>query len=149
MLFLNSKEHKKCLIFIFNADSGAINSIKDFFHKMIKPSTYECNLCAVTFGNFGMKKEWVQYLSEIDKDVNIEFYHRDEFEEYFPEVKDATFKTMKFGEVAILLTEIDGVECSVLVGGEVVIKKVKEAQEKNLLPLLGTIVHDEVYYDIV
>jgi hypothetical protein len=58
---------------------------------MVKPSTYECNLCAVTFGNFGMKKEWAQYVSELDEEVNVEFYHRDEFEEYYPEVIDARY----------------------------------------------------------
>jgi hypothetical protein len=82
---------KECLVFIFNADSGAINSVKDFFHKMVKPSTYECNLCAVTFGNFGMKKEWAEYISGLEDEVNIEFLHRDEFEEYYPEVKDAKY----------------------------------------------------------
>jgi hypothetical protein len=82
---------KECLVFIFNADSGAINSVKDFFHKMVKPSTYECNLCAVTFGNFGMKKEWAEYISGLEEDVNIEFLHRDEFEEFYPEVSDAKY----------------------------------------------------------
>jgi len=69
-------------------------------------------------------------------------------------VLDVAFKAMQFGEVAILLYTMPDSEkpeekCSVLVGGEVVRRKVKEAQEKKLLPLLGTIVHDEVYYDIV
>ena len=66
-------------------------------------------------------------------------------------VKDAAFKEMQYGEVAILLFEYPdnaGAEFSVLVGGEVVRRKVKEAIAKNLLPLTGTIVHDEVYYDI-
>ena len=68
-------------------------------------------------------------------------------------VLDAAFKAMQFGEVAILLfaipTDPTPTKYSCLVGGEVVRRKVKEAQEKKLLPLLGTIVHDEVYYDIV
>ncbi len=66
-------------------------------------------------------------------------------------VKDAAFKEMQYGEVAILLFEYpdnEGADFSVLVGGEVVRRKVKEAIAKNLLPLSGTIVHDEVYYDI-
>jgi hypothetical protein len=79
------------LIFIFNADSGAINSVKDFFHKMVKPSTYECNLCAVTFGNFGMKKDWAQYVKNLENDINTEFLHRDEFEDYYPQIKDAKY----------------------------------------------------------
>jgi len=69
-------------------------------------------------------------------------------------VKAADFKEMKHGEVAILLfNDPDNVDpnkdFSVLAGGEVIRKKVKEAIEKRLLPLVGTIMHDEVYYDIV
>jgi len=112
---LTSENKNKCLIFIFNADSGAINSIKDFFHKMVKPSTYECNLCAVTFGNFGMKKEWAQYISELDEEVNVEFYHRDEFEEYYPEVTDAKYPSAYIEgsdgiEVFITQKEMNSVE---------------------------------------
>jgi len=46
---------KTTKIFVYNADSGPINGLKDYFHKIIKPETYECNLCAVTFGNFLVK----------------------------------------------------------------------------------------------
>jgi len=67
-------------------------------------------------------------------------------------VKAADFKTMQYGEVAILLftfaADTGKEDFSVLVGGEVVIRKVKDAIVQELLPLLGTIVHDEVYYDI-
>ena len=66
-------------------------------------------------------------------------------------VKDAVFKEMQFGEVVILLfeyPEMEGAEFSVLVGGEVVRHKVKEAKTQGLLPLVGTIIHNEVYYDI-
>ena len=79
------------LIFIFNADSGAINSMKDFFHKMIKPSSYQCNLCAVTFGSFGMKKEWASYIKDLEEDIGTEFLHKDEFEKYYGQVKDAKY----------------------------------------------------------
>ena len=62
-----------------------------------------------------MKKDWAEYLSEIDKDVNIEFYHRDEFEEYFPEVKDAKYpsaylETPKGMEVFISQKEMNAVQ---------------------------------------
>jgi len=65
------------LIFIYNADSGPISLIKDFFHKVLKPSTYECNLCAVSYGNFTMKKDWKNYIKTLD--VPVEFLHRDQF----------------------------------------------------------------------
>jgi len=121
-------ENKKCLVFIFNADSGAINSVKDFFHKMVKPSTYECNLCAVTFGNFGMKKEWAEYISDLEDEVNIEFLHRDEFEKYYPEVNDAkypsTYIEQPYGlELFISQEEMNSVES---------VEKLKELVNKRL-----------------
>ena len=76
------------LIFIYNADSGPISLMKDFFHKVLKPSTYECNLCAVSFGNFGMKKEWKNYIDNLD--VPAEFLHRDQFIKQY-DVKNAQF----------------------------------------------------------
>ena len=78
----------KSLIWIFNADSGAINSMKDFFKKIVKPNEYECNLCSVTFGALGMDREWKQYVSELPIDSN--FLHRDEFEDLY-DVKNAKY----------------------------------------------------------
>lgn len=82
---------KGCLVFVFNADSGAINSVKDFFHKMVKPSTYECNLCQVTFGNFGMKKDFAEYITTVEEQMPVEFLHKDEFEDLYPEAKDPKY----------------------------------------------------------
>ena len=83
---MNESELK--LIFIYNADSGPISLMKDFFHKVLKPSTYECNLCAVSFGNFGMKKEWKNYIDNLD--VPAEFLHRDQFLKQY-DVENAQF----------------------------------------------------------
>jgi hypothetical protein len=76
------------LVFIYNADSGPISLIKDFFHKVLKPSTYECNLCAVSFGNFSMKKEWKNYIDKLA--VPTEFLHRDQFLRQYG-INDAKF----------------------------------------------------------
>lgn len=89
----------KSLIWIFNADSGAINSMKDFFKKIVKPNEYECNLCQVTFGNFGMKNEWKEYVSELP--IDSEFLHRDEFEGMF-DIKDAKYPSAYFKEDSTL-----------------------------------------------
>ena len=59
------------LIFIYNADSGIINSIKDFFHKTLRPETYECNLCAVSYGNLAMKSEWKNYINSLGIPVDL------------------------------------------------------------------------------
>jgi hypothetical protein len=53
----------KKVIFVYNADSGIFNSIEDYVHKIVSPSTYGCNLCGLTYGNMGMKNNWKQYIS--------------------------------------------------------------------------------------
>ena len=65
------------IIFVYNADSGIINTVKDYFHKIVKPSTYQCNLCSLTFDNLGMKKGWKTFVDDLEPE--IEFLHKDEF----------------------------------------------------------------------
>lgn len=64
------------LIFVYNADSGVFNSLADLAHKIFSPQTYACNLCALTYSNIGMRKEWKQYIETLDRPVT--FLHRDE-----------------------------------------------------------------------
>ena len=68
---------KSKLIFVYNANSGVFNLLTDVAHKIFSPQTYSCNLCAVTHSNFGMKKEWKEYLENLD--TPLEFLHADEF----------------------------------------------------------------------
>ncbi|MDI6810707.1 MAG: hypothetical protein QMD80_03385 [archaeon] len=55
---------------------------------MVSPSTYSCNLCAVTFGSLGMKKDWKTFLADLD--MPVEFLHRDDFLRRYPSI-DAKF----------------------------------------------------------
>lgn len=66
------------LVFVYNADGGLFNSLADRAHKILSPQTYQCNLCSLTYSNFGMKKEWKEFLSRLE--LPMEFFHRDEFE---------------------------------------------------------------------
>lgn len=94
-----SEEVEKQLIFVYNAESGgAFTAFKDTLHKTFRKSTYECNLCAVTFGAFGMKRDWKSFVNDLDVNVEFkkkdkfkfEFLHKDEFGQKY-EVKDAKF----------------------------------------------------------
>ena len=78
----------KKLVFVYNADSGVVNIVKDFWHKLLRPSTYQCNLCAQTFSAFGMKKNWKKFINNLD--IEAEFLHKDEFEEKY-EISDAVY----------------------------------------------------------
>jgi len=68
---------KPKIVFVYNADSGIFNLAADIAHKIFSPQTYACNLCAITHSNFGMKKDWKEYLDALDNP--LEFLHADEF----------------------------------------------------------------------
>jgi len=64
------------IIFIYNADSGWFNGLTDYVHKIVSPETYNCNLCAITYGNLGMKRQWSNYLKNLS--LPVKFLHKDE-----------------------------------------------------------------------
>jgi hypothetical protein len=78
-----SKYH---LLFVYNADSGFLNMLKDWTHKIVSPSTYDCQLCALTYGNIGMHKKWHTFISSLS--CNTLFLHRNEFHKQYPNLKD-------------------------------------------------------------
>jgi hypothetical protein len=65
------------LLFVYNADSGFGNAILDGAHKLLSPTTYECRLCALTFGIVGQRKAWKKFRKR--SSLPMEFLHRDEF----------------------------------------------------------------------
>jgi len=68
---------KSKLIFVYNAEGDLFSKVADFAHKIFSPSTYACSLCSLTYDNFGIKKEWADFIKDLDAD--LEFYHKDEF----------------------------------------------------------------------
>ena len=88
-IYLIIKEHqlkniatnKMKLIFVYNADSGLMNTLMDIGHKAISPQTYECNLCDLTFGIVKEHKQWKKFRET--SDTEMEFLHRDEFEQKY------------------------------------------------------------------
>lgn len=72
---------EKTLLFVYNADSGLFNTLTDIAHKVFSPETYECNLCAITYGNFGIRTEWKEFLESLE--IPLEFLHRDEFKKRY------------------------------------------------------------------
>lgn len=49
----------------------------DIAHKVIKPATYTCSLCALTHGSFREKRVWKKFRQEFP--FPLSFYHKDEF----------------------------------------------------------------------
>lgn len=65
------------LLFVYNAKGGFWNGALDSAHKVVSPDTYDCKLCSVTFGLFGMRKEWARFLDGLkDQNVTVDFAHK-------------------------------------------------------------------------
>jgi len=69
------------LIFVYNADSGMINTVKDIGHKLFSPQTYDCFLCSLTHKTFRENPKWRSFRNS--SDTEMEFLHRDEFEQRY------------------------------------------------------------------
>ena len=107
------------LILVYNADSGFFNTIKDALHKTIAPSTYQCNLCALTYGTITMKDEWKAFIENLG--VPSEFLHRDDFlkklESHPHDVVDAEFPAIflnKDGKISLLIAQNEINQCKTL-----------------------------------
>lgn len=72
-----SKTEFSKLIFIYNANSGKLNSLLDSAHKILSPSTYDCRLCEVTFGIFTENSIWKKFREQ--SSLEMIFLHKDEF----------------------------------------------------------------------
>lgn len=75
-------QHSTRLLIVYNADSGIINALMHAVHKQVRPETYPCSLCALTYGAVSMRGEWKQFLGSLPMDVV--FHHRDDFAEAYP-----------------------------------------------------------------
>ncbi|MBT8347195.1 MAG: hypothetical protein KJO28_12930 [Desulfofustis sp.] len=69
------------LIFVYNANSGMINVIKDIGHKLMSPQTYDCFLCSLTHGTFREDQKWKSFRE--GSSIDMEFLHLDEFEKKY------------------------------------------------------------------
>ncbi|MEW6738146.1 MAG: hypothetical protein AB1489_43130 [Acidobacteriota bacterium] len=72
---------KPTLIFVYNGDSGLFNTLSHVAHKIFSPQTYPCNLCTIINSPLGMRKEWKQFLKELD--TPYEFLHTDELKNHY------------------------------------------------------------------
>ena len=100
-----SDNRKKKVIFVYNANSGAVSVVKDFWKKILRPSSYECNLCLQTFSLFSMKKSWKSFIQNLE--IETEFLHRDEFEQKY-EISDAKYPSayiQENGDFTLFITQ--------------------------------------------
>lgn len=65
------------LLFVYNADNDLFSSVADMAHKIFSPATYQCHLCALTYGNFLIKKEWKLFIDSLP--IESRFIYKDQF----------------------------------------------------------------------
>ena len=70
-----NKTPNQNLIFVYNAKSGGLNAILDYVHKIVSPETYDCNLCKLTYDNFGQIKKWNDFLTS--SNISVDYYYKD------------------------------------------------------------------------
>ncbi len=74
------------LIFVYNANSGALNSLMDSVHKIISPKTYDCKLCDLTYDVFKENELWSRFRESVTNNypnLQLEFLHKNEFEKVY------------------------------------------------------------------
>ena len=69
------------LVFVYNADSGMLNLMKDIAHKLFSPKTYPCRLCDLTFSALGERASWIEFRQHLG--VAQEYLHIDEFTQQY------------------------------------------------------------------
>lgn len=70
------------LVIVYNADEGPGAALFDAVHKVVRPDTYPCDLCAITYGAVSMRGTWRDWLKA--QPYPVEFYHRQDFARAFP-----------------------------------------------------------------
>ena len=70
------------LVFVYNAQSGLLSALKDGLHKALRPETYPCSLCALTYGAVSMKRPWATFIASLH--VPVLFRYRDTARRWIP-----------------------------------------------------------------
>ena len=93
------------LLFAYNADSGLGNALVDYGKKYLQPSKYDCQLCMVTYGPFGMKSDWKKFVKTLP--APAVFLHKDELRDKYPAIDIAlpAVVTVKAGKLDRVLLD--------------------------------------------
>ena len=93
------------LVLVYNADAGIVAGLFDLAHKLVSPATYPCSLCGVTYGSFGMHRQWRDYLSSLT--VPVAFFHRPDFHAAFPAFADEPLPLVARDDGGVLTIWLD------------------------------------------
>ncbi len=69
------------LIFVYNANSGTRNALKESLQKLLNPQASNCRLCSLTYGLTSEKTKWRKF--KLQTSTEMQFLHADEFMSQF------------------------------------------------------------------
>ena len=93
------------LVLVYNADAGIVAGLFDLAHKLVSPATYPCSLCGVTYGSFGMNRQWRDYLSSLA--LPVAFFHRPVFLAAYPAFADEPLPLVAHDDDGVLTIWLD------------------------------------------
>ena len=70
------------ILFVYNADGTLLARLADAVHKIARPQTYPCSLCALSHGALAIRAEWRRLLASLPLPART--LHRDESAQAFP-----------------------------------------------------------------
>lgn len=73
------------LIFVYNATAGIAAGMMGSVHKLLRPATYACGLCAITHGVLRMDPKWKAWLKS--QQFATVFHHRPDFRAAYPTIQ--------------------------------------------------------------
>lgn len=88
------------LIFVYNADATPISGFMESAHKLFKPETYACHLCALTHGVFVEKRQWRVFRKK--SNIPFDFLHKNDF------LNQYRSKWLPKYEFPLILMQIEG-----------------------------------------
>jgi hypothetical protein len=62
---------KPVILFVYNANTDPVSVMVDYAHKVFKPSTYKCELCALTHHNLGERSAWKSFKKRTNADLTF------------------------------------------------------------------------------
>ncbi|MEH6790584.1 hypothetical protein [Parasphingorhabdus sp.] len=78
----NMADRPDRLIMVYNANAGWTSALLDAAHKLVRPETYQCSLCMISYGAVLMRRPWREYLRSLP--MQTDFYHRQDFADAYP-----------------------------------------------------------------
>lgn len=117
------------IVLVYNAKNDKISKAFDVLHKMVSPSTYQCDLCKLTHGNFGATAEWKAFLNS----NTVQVFYKDNFLKTHPkhDVESQDFPLIIYKAKDTLKVLINKEELETISDTKALIEKIKQKISAN------------------